>query len=78
MDTVTNNNNYLDVTNIPLKKWFHLAIRIQNTVMDVYINGVITARKVLAEVPKQNYNNVNVGYNSGFSGQLSNLCYYSH
>jgi len=78
MDTVTNNNNYLDVSNIPLKKWFHLAIRIQNTVMDVYINGVITARKVLTEVPKQNYNNINVGYNGGFLGQLSNLCYYSH
>jgi hypothetical protein len=78
MDTVTNNNNYLEVSNIPLKKWFHCAIRIQNTVMDVYINGVITARKVLSEVPKQNYNNINVGHNGGFSGQLSNLGYYSH
>jgi hypothetical protein len=78
MDTVTNNNNYLEVSNIPLNKWFHCAIRIQNMVMDVYINGVITARKVLTEVPKQNYNSVNVGNNMGFSGQLSNLCYYSH
>lgn len=78
LDTVTNNNNYLEVSNIPLNKWFNCIIRLQNTVLDVYINGVITARKVLNEVPKQNYDDVNVGYNNGFSGQLSNLKYHNH
>jgi len=77
MDTVNNNNNYVDITNIPLQKWFHLAIRIKNTIMDVYVNGVISGRLVFNETPKQNYDDVHVCANGGFNGQLSNLRYYS-
>lgn len=77
MDTVRDNNHYIDITNIPLRKWFHLAVRVQNTTMDVYVNGVMSGRKHFSEVPKQNYEDVLVGYNGGFAGTLSNLVYYS-
>lgn len=77
MDTVKDNNNYMDITNIPLRKWFHLAVRLQNTVMDAYVNGVMAGRQLMLEVPKQNYEDVIVGYNGGFTGNLSNLVYYS-
>ena len=76
MDTINNNNIFVDVTNIPLKKWFHLAIRIQNNIMDIYINGTISARKIFDEVPKQNYDDVNIGCNNGIAGNISNLVYY--
>lgn len=76
MDTVKDNNHYMEITNVPLRKWFHLAIRMQNTVMDVYMNGVMSGRKVFNEVPKQNYEDVLVGHNGGFAGTLSNLVYY--
>jgi hypothetical protein len=68
--------NQITVTGVPLKKWFHLAIRLQNTVMDIYVNGVISARLQVQDVPKQNYDDVFVGYNGGFQGSLSNLAYY--
>lgn len=77
MDTVKDNNHYLDITNVPLRKWVHLAIRMQNTVMDVYVNGTMSGRKVFSEVPKQNYEDVLIGNNGGFSGSISNLVYYS-
>jgi len=77
MDTVKENNQYIEITNVPLRKWFHLAIRLQNTTMDVYMNGVMSGRKLFSEVPKQNYENVLVGHNGGFSGTISNLIYYS-
>jgi len=78
MNTVSNTNpiQSLDVSNIPIKKWFHCAVRMQNTTMDVYINGVVTGRLILNDVPKQNYDNVNVCKNGGFSGQLADLQYY--
>jgi hypothetical protein len=78
MNTVSNTNpiQSLDVSNVPIKKWFHCAIRMQNTTMDVYINGVVTGRLILNDVPKQNYDNVNVCKNGGFSGQLADLQYY--
>jgi len=77
MDTVRDNNQYIDITNIPLRKWFHLAVRVQNTVLDVYVNGVMSGRKEYSEVLKQNYEDVLVGHNNGFTGTLSNLVYYS-
>jgi hypothetical protein len=80
MDTVDGAaSQVIDVDNIPLKKWFHLAIRMENKVMDVYVNGVISARSTFTSVPKQNFNDVYVCDSKlGFSGNLSNLRYYNH
>lgn len=77
MDTVTNNRVSMDITNIPLKKWFHLVIRIQNNLMDAYVNGTISGRYVFNDVIKQNYDDIIIGANGGFSGQISNFVYYS-
>ena len=68
----------LDIDNIPLRKWVHIAVRLENTIMDVYVNGVISGRTVLTSVPKQNYNDLNLCQNGGFSGKMSNLRYYSY
>ena len=51
--------NQIEIGNIPLKKWVCVNIRMQNTILDVYVNGIIiTERKVLNETPKQNYYNM--------------------
>ena len=73
-----NDNTTIDITNIPIRKWTHIAIRAQNTVIDTYVNGTISSRMVMNDVPKQNYGNVNYAQNGGFSGQISNLRYYSY
>uniref|UniRef100_A0A6C0K1V9 LamG-like jellyroll fold domain-containing protein n=1 Tax=viral metagenome TaxID=1070528 RepID=A0A6C0K1V9_9ZZZZ len=67
----------MNIDNIPLKKWFHLLIRLQNNNIDVYMNGVISAHKILDNVPKQNYYDVFVCDHGGFNGSLSNLRYYA-
>jgi hypothetical protein len=76
MDTVKSNTVHVDISNIPMQKWFHMAIRIKNNIMDIYINGSVAQRYIFTDVPKQNYNDVLVGKNDGFSGFLSNLLYY--
>jgi len=76
MDTYADNRSEIEIDNVPIKKWVNVIIRAQNTVIDVYINGSIAQRVILDEVPKQNYYNMQVGQNGGFSGQLSNLRYY--
>lgn len=78
MNNVTSDNSMesINVDNLPLKKWFHVAIRMQNKNMDVYINGIITGRLTFTNVPKQNYQDVYICQNGGFSGSLSNLRYY--
>jgi hypothetical protein len=71
-------SSFVDVSGIPLQKWFHVALRLQNTVLDVYINGTLSKRTVLPDVPKQNYADVYVCGNGGFPGALSNLRYYPY
>jgi hypothetical protein len=80
MDTVDGAaSQTVDVDHIPLKKWFHLAIRMENKVMDVYINGVISARTTFTSVPKQNFNDIYICDSKlGFNGNLSNLQYFNH
>lgn len=66
------------VENIPIMKWVHVAIRMQNMIMDIYVNGTIVKRHNLDKLPKQNSNDIIVSGNRGFPGSLSNLRYYSY
>lgn len=82
MNTVspTNPVQTVDINNIPLKKWFHVILRMQNNLLDVYVNGVVTQRVTFPFVPKQNYQDVYICQDNkiatGFSGNLSDLRYY--
>lgn len=78
MNTFTTPTEELTVSDIPLNKWLNVIIRVTGRVLDVYINGTIAARKVLDDVPKQNYGDVYVGANGGFDGLISSLRYYNH
>jgi len=64
----------VQVDNVPIKKWFHLAIRMQNMVLDIYVNGTIVKRHNMDKIPKQNFHDVWVS--KGFSGKISNLQYH--
>ena len=78
MNTYNVINEEITIPNIPLNKWINVIIRCQNTTMDVYVNGTITKSHQLHGVPKQNYGNVYVAMNGGFSGYISNLWYYNY
>lgn len=69
----------VDISNLPVGKWFHVAIRLQNKTMDCYVNGVITKRTAFNDyIPKQNYDPIIYAGNGGFSGSTSNLRYYNY
>jgi hypothetical protein len=67
----------IDINGIPYNKWINVIIRAQNRILDVYVNGVLTQHKDLGYVPKQNFGDVYVCQNGGFSGKLSDLRYYT-
>jgi hypothetical protein len=71
-------NTFIDIDNIPIRKWAHVVVRAQNTVIDVYVNGTVSSRLIMNDVPKQNYNDINFAQNGGFSGKISNLRYYTY
>jgi hypothetical protein len=78
MNTFDVINQETRISNVPLNKWVNVIIRCKNSTLDVYINGTITKSTKLLGVPKQNYGDVYVAANGGFSGYISNLWYFNH
>jgi len=74
MDSVAGPNEIIEIVNIPLSRWFNIAIRLQNKIMDVYVNGTVARRYVFTNVPKQNYGDIIVGR---FNGMMSDLRYFN-
>lgn len=67
------------IPNLPIGKWFHVALRLQNKTMDCYVNGIIANRVSFGDyVPKQNYDQIIFAGNGGFAGSASNLRYYDY
>lgn len=56
-------DNYVDIPNMPVEKWFHLVITLKGRNLDVYINGNVIQRMTLATVPKLNFGDVYVFQN---------------
>ena len=48
-------DNYVDVPNIPLKKWVHIAITGRKNSVEIYVNGNITKKIKIEGVIYQNY-----------------------
>lgn len=52
-------NNYIDVDNIPVKKWVHVAIVAQRNTIEVYINGNLAQKlNIDGGVLYQNFGNL--------------------
>ena len=93
MSTITNNDDIesgkvggdddtklfesIDISNIPLDKWFCLVIRGKNNVLDAYVNGVIHTRHYVEHVMKQTYYDLHFGLNNGWNGYISSLKYHN-
>lgn len=78
MNTFDEINEMVEIDNIPTDKWIHVAIRVVQKTMDVYVNGIVTKRHILSSLPKQNYGNININHNSGFEGYISQLRYFDY
>ena len=78
MNTFNVINEEITIDDIPIHKWVNVIIRCQNNVLDIYVNGTIVKSHQLHGVPKQNYGDVYISPNGGFSGYTSNLWYYDY
>jgi hypothetical protein len=78
MNTFNNINEEVVIPDIPINKWINVIVRVnEQHQLDVYINGRLVKRHILAGVPKQNYDDVYVAMNGGFSGYISSLRYFA-
>lgn len=78
MNSFTNIKEEVEIQDLPLNKWVNVIIRLRNQrQLDVYINGVLTERKMLSDVARQNYGKVYVAANGGFDGFIDSLRYFN-
>jgi len=76
MNTMKTLLEYVDIDNIPLRKWVHLTIVLKNRFLLIYVNGFLKIRKELSSLPRQNYGNVWTNMYGGYDGYLAKLQYF--
>lgn len=77
MNTFEDSNESVTIEDVPIHKWVNVVVRVVQRQLDVYINGSLVKRHILSGVPKQNYGDVYVSMNGGFSGYTSDLRYFN-
>lgn len=77
MNTQTTILEYIDVMNLPLRKWIHVAIVLDDKDLDVYINGYLKSRKQLSSVPKLNNGDFWCNMFGGFEGFVGRIQYFA-
>lgn len=77
-NTYSNENEVIEITNVPISKWFHCAVTVERGMAKLYINGRLAKTISFAGVLNQNYGPLVIGPNGGFGGMLSDLTYYSY
>lgn len=79
MNTFETINEEIVIKDIPIRKWINVIIRLNKQhQLDIFINGRLARRHILRDVPKQNYGDVYVSMNGGFSGYTSSLRYFAY
>ena len=64
-----------DIVNIPVQRWNHIVITVNNKTLDVYLNGKLARSCTFNSLPKLNNGNVYVNQFGGYDGLLSDLLY---
>lgn len=77
VNTFGTNKEYIQIDNLPVKKWVCFVYTQTNFASEIYINGKLKERKELRTLPNQNYSNLYINQNDGFEGYISNLSYYN-
>jgi len=63
------------ISNVPAMKWIHFALVVDQTSVDIYINGILKKHHTLGQLPRLNDDALAIG--SNWDGVLSRLTYYS-
>jgi hypothetical protein len=78
MNTFDNEDNEVEINNIPAKKWVHVVLSVRQRDIDVYVNGELAKRTVLSSIPKQNNGDLYISPDRGFNGNISNFKYFNY
>lgn len=64
--------------NIPIQKWMHIVITLDNTYADLWVNGKLYHTKHIKQIPKLSNNQMIYTPTGGFSGYISRVYHFKH
>jgi hypothetical protein len=64
--------------NMPSNKFFHVIVRVTDSRLKVYVDGLLKETRTLDSVPRQNSSNLFVAPGKGFEGEIGSLTYYNY
>ena len=76
-----NSNSDLDFVDIqaPIQKWVNIVFNYQGNNVDIFVDGTLQYTKSLEHPPMfSDYDIITIGDNSGVSGSISNINYYTN
>ena len=73
---IIDTNNYNDVPELPLQKWMHFVVNLEEDRLDLFVNNKLYISKRLQFVPNVAENKLVVCENGGFDGYINRLEYY--
>ena len=76
LNTMEDMNEYIDIENMPLKKWVNVAIVIKQKILEIYINGRLKVKQTLSSIPRQNFGDLWINLYGGFDGYMSQIRYH--
>jgi len=65
------------VPNVPLQKWFAVAVSVSGRNVDIYLDGLLVRSCLLPGVPRAAKGNIELMPDGGFSGSVIDLYHYS-
>ena len=78
VNTYETNKEYIEITNLPVKKWIHFVLTQQNFTTNIFINGRLKRTFSLQSLPRQNYYDLYITDKGGFTGYLSKMQYFNY
>lgn len=72
-----NNDNSIEVENIPLNRWVHLVVVTNIQTAEVYIDGTLKESKVLSSSIDNNNGDLWITQEGGFNGLINQLKYFN-
>ena len=78
MNTISGKKPFekMKIKNLPINKWVHVALTVQQQDVMIFINGRLKEKHILKSIPRQNYGDVYMNLNGGFDGFLSKVQYF--
>jgi hypothetical protein len=69
----------ITINNLPIKKWFSLALVVQGKKVNIYVNGFVKKSVVVNSPIRQNFYPITFGSKyGGFNGELTSGAYYRY